>query len=262
MIDPHMSNHAYHERDEISSSDVKAASKSLAHWKGAVRSETPALALGTAFHELTLEPDEGRVIRGPETRRGKSWSEAKEEAEAQGKVLLTQSDYDICNAMAESALRHPRVASIVRHPSAMIENSIFVTCPETGLGLRCRPDCYIKEGGLLLDLKSTLDAGPSEREFQKHIWSYNYDLQMAFYRYVLAIEKLPVTHCIFAAVEKSPPYAVGVHVLSNGVLDYAHQRMMNILRRIKKAQDEQSYPTDWPEVNIIELPEWLKAKEQ
>jgi hypothetical protein len=70
MIDPRMSNHAYHERDEISSSDVKAASKSLAHWKGAVRSETPALALGTAFHELTLEPDEGRVIRGPETRRG------------------------------------------------------------------------------------------------------------------------------------------------------------------------------------------------
>ena len=262
MIRDNLTNEQYHERDEISSSDVKAASKSLAHWKGAIRSETPALALGTGFHELTLEPDEGRVIRGPETRRGKAWSEAKEEAEAQGKVLLTQSDYDICNAMAESALRHPRVASIVRHPSAMIEHSIFVTCPETGLGLRCRPDCYIKEGGLLLDLKSTLDAGPSEREFQKHIWSYNYDLQMALYRYVLAIEKLPVTHCIFAAVEKSPPYAVGVHVLSNGVLDYAHQRMMNILRRIKKAQDEQSYPTDWPEVNIIELPEWLKAKEQ
>ena len=42
------------------------------------------------------------------------------------------------------------------------------------------------------------------------------------------------------------------------VLQFAHDKMMNILRRIAKAEKEGVYSTDWPEINIIHLPEWMK----
>lgn len=262
MIRTDLSNEEYHAHHAISSSDVKAAAKSLAHWKGAVRTESPALTIGTAFHELVLEPQENRVMAGPETRRGNAWKEAATEAQAQGKVLLTTSEYNMVNAMAESCMRHPKIAALVRADDAKIEHSMFVTCPETGLELRCRPDLYVPSKQVCLDLKSTTDAGPSSKEFEKHVWSFKYDLQAAFYKYCCELAGWPVTYFAFAAVEKTPPYAVGLHVLSREVMEYAHGKMMKVLRRIKQAQDEGVYPTDWPEMNMIHLPEWMKLLEE
>jgi hypothetical protein len=78
VIRTDLTNEQYHAHHAISSSDVKAAARSLAHWKGAERKESLALDIGTAFHEMTLEPEmRGRIIRGPETRRGNAWKEAK-----------------------------------------------------------------------------------------------------------------------------------------------------------------------------------------
>lgn len=262
MIRTDLTNEQYHAHPAISSSSVKAAAKSLAHWKGAERKETPALALGTAFHELVLEPHENRVICGPENRRGNIWKEMEAEAKESGQVLLTESDYNMVNAMAESCLMNPRIKNIVRHPEAMIENSIFVTCPETGLDLKCRPDAYLKEAQVCLDLKSTVDAGPRRGEFEKQLWSLKYHLQAAFYAYVIKLADLPVTYFAFAATEKTPPYATGLHVLSGEVMEYSHGKMMNVLRRIAQAKEEGVYPTDWPELNMIHLPEWMKHEDK
>ena len=261
MIRTDLTNEEYHAHPAISSSDVKAAAKSLAHWKGAVRGSSTALEIGTAFHEMVLEPQHSRVICGPETRRGNAWKDAKVKADAEGKVLLTESDYAMVSDMASSCLRNPKISNLVKADGAMIENSIFVTCPETGLELKCRPDCYIPSTRVCLDLKSTVDAGPHSGEFEKQVWSLKYDLQGAFYAYVCKLADLPVAHFAFAAVEKTPPYANCVHLLSNEVMEFAHNKMMNILRRIKKANDEGVYPTDWPEYNMIHLPEWMKLQE-
>lgn len=262
MIRKDMTNEEYHAHHAISSSDVKAAAKSLAHWKGAERKETTAFDLGTAFHEMTLEPHCKRVVRGPETRRGNAWKDLFEQTQAEGKLLLTEKEFDLANAMSESALRNPTIRGQVEHESAEIENSIFVTCPTTGLELRCRPDCYNPTNGVCLDLKSTLDASPDKGGFEKTIWSYRYDLQGAFYKYVLELEGLNVSYFVLAAVEKSAPYATCCHVLSGEVLDNAHRKMMKILHRIKRADDEGVYPTDWPNHNMIYLPEWIKLQNE
>jgi hypothetical protein len=263
VIRTDLTNEQYHAHHAISSSDVKAAARSLAHWKGAERKETPALDIGTAFHEMTLEPEmRGRIVRGPETRRGNAWKEAQEEAKATGQLLLTQGDYDLCNAMSESALRNPTIAKQVHHDDAKIEHSIFVTCPKTGLELRCRPDLYNPNTGVVVDLKSTVDASPNRGGFEKSLWAYNYDLQGAFYKYCLELEDIQVTYFVLAAVEKSAPYATCCHVLSGEVLDHAHERMMKILQRIKLANDEGVYPTDWPNINMIHLPEWMKLHKE
>ena len=256
-IIPDMPNADYHAHPAISSSAVKAAAKTLAHWKGAERTGGTHFDLGTGFHDMVLEGGENTVC-GPETRRGKAWAEAYNEAQLLGKTLLTEADYKVCQRMAESCLTNPRVEAIVRHPEAMIEQSIFVTCPETGLELKCRPDAYLREKQVCLDLKSTTDAGPGDRDFAGHIWRYKYDIQAAFYAYVLRLAELPVTYFAFAAVEKTPPYAQCLHVLSGTVMEHAHKRMMNILRRMAKAIEEDHYPTDWPELNMVHLPAYME----
>lgn len=263
MIRTDLTNEQYHAHHALSSSDIKAAARSLAHWKGEERKASVALAIGTGFHEMTLEPElRGRIIRGPETRRGAAWKEAKAEADKTGQLLLTQGDYDLCNAMSESALRNPTIAKQVYDDDAHIEESIFVTCPVTNLELRCRPDLYNPTNGVVLDLKSTTDASPDRGGFEKHIFSFKYDLQGAFYKYCLELENITVSYFVLAAVEKTAPYASCCHVLSGEVLDHAHRRMMKILHRIKQAKEEGVYPTDWPKFNMVHLPEWMKLLEE
>ena len=255
-----LSNEEYHAHKAISSSDVKTvATKSLAHWKGQQRHETPALTLGTAFHDITLEGGENTLC-GPENRRGNAWKEAEAEAKAEGKVLLTQGDYEIANAMSESVMRLPRVAELIDHKGAVKEESIFVKCHQTGLELRCRPDLYIESEGIILDLKSTVDASPNRGGFEKSFWNFAYDLQAAFYRYVLVLEGIPIEKVLFACTEKQPPYASCLFEVSDEVLDYAHHRMINVLHHIKEADERKAYGTGWPSVNVIQLPEWLQSK--
>jgi len=258
MIELDITNKEYRDRPAISSSDVKAAAKSLAHWKGAERKETTAFDIGTAFHELCLEPHKESIICGPENRLGKRWKEAKEEADAAGKLLLTSVDYYKAKAMSEAALSNQKLFDLIYADDALIEASIFVQDPETGLQLKTRPDCYLKSKKVCLDLKSTVDAGPGDRDFPAQLWKYKYDLQAAFYRHCCQLAGLPVAYFCFAATEKVSPYATCLHMVDEEVLQFAHEKMMNILRRIAKAEKEGVYSTDWPEINIIRLPEWMK----
>jgi hypothetical protein len=254
-----LSNTEYHATAAISSSAVKTvASKSIAHWKGQVRTESTAFDVGTAFHDMVLEGGIN-TLRGPEDRRGGKWKEARAEAEADGKLLMTESDYDLAQEMATQIMRQPRIAEIINHAGAVREESIFVKCPETGLELKCRPDLYIESAGIVLDLKSTVDASPSARGFQSHVWNYAYDLQAAFYSYVLQIEGIKVKHFYFACTEKQPPFASCLFEVSDEVLNHAHHRMINVLIRIKEAESHKCFDTGWPSVNKIYLPEWMKG---
>ena len=258
MIELDITNKEYRARDAISSSDVKAAAKSLAHWKGASIKSSPAFDLGTAYHELCLEPHKASIIRGPVDRRGNNWKEAKAAADAEGKLLLTESDFDVAQEMAKVALEQPRINALINAQDAMIEASIFVTCPETGLKLKTRPDCYVPSKSACIDLKSTVDAGPGEREFSSQLWKYKYDIQAAFYAYCCTLADLPVQYFCFVATEKVSPYATCLHVLANEVMEHAHTKMLNILKRIARAKEEDDYPTDWPDMNMIHLPEWMQ----
>ena len=262
MIEYDLTNAEYREYPAISSSDVKAAAKSLAHWKGSESKSSPIFDLGTAYHELCLEPHKETILRGPEDRRGNKWKEAKAEADAAGKLLLTSSDYDHAKAMAKSALAQPRINALINAEDAMIEASIFVDCPVTGLKLKTRPDCYVPSKGTCIDLKSTVDAGPGEREFSSQLWKYKYDIQAAFYAYCCTLADLPVNYFCFVATEKVSPYATCLHVLSREVMEHAHGKMMNILHRIARAEKEGEYPTDWPDLNMIHLPEWMQHEKE
>ena len=210
-----LSNSQYHADDAISSSDVKMVhSKSLAHWKAKTYSSSPVFDMGTAVHAMVLEDGKG-VVRGPETRRGKAWTEAYEEAQANDQTLLTAADYDLARNIADSVLFHP-AGQRMAGPTTVNEASFFATDPETGLKIKCRPDSYWDAKGVLYDLKTCQDASP--RGVAKDMISYNYAIQQAFYMHCLKLAGYEASQFVFVHVEKTGAHAVSTTSYMRNIL--------------------------------------------
>ncbi len=253
-----LSNAQYHATDAISSSAVKAVhSKSLAHWKA--RGEfkgSSTFDIGSVVHDLVLEGGRNSV-RGPADRRGNTWKDAYAEAQADGKTLLTAGDYDLAHNVADSLLFHPAGARM-SGPDVVNEASFFATCPDTGLELKCRPDSYWPERGIVYDIKTCQDASP--RGVAKDFQTYGYALQASFYMRVLRLAGYPAEKFMFVHAEKSPPYAISANELSPEYLAWADGQVDQTLMRIAEANLVNRFDTGWSDgVNTIELPRWLQA---
>jgi hypothetical protein len=251
-----LSNAQYHATEAISSSDVKMVhSKSLAHWKAKVYKSSTTFDLGTCVHSMCLE-DGKDMLRGPETRRGKAWSEAYEDAQIDGKTLLTSGDYDLARKVADSVLFHP-VGQRMAGPTTINEASFFSTDPETGMSIKCRPDSYWQDGGVVYDIKTCQGADP--RTVSKDVMTYSYHVQAAFYLHTLTWAGYEACRFAFVNVEKTAPYAVSVNELSPEFLAYGHDIMIKTLAKIKEANDVGIFPTGFSDdINVIVLPRWLQ----
>ncbi len=122
-----LDNEEYHLSPALSASGAKIiAQKSLAHYKYSEYKSTQAFLLGTATHILCLEPHRSKTVWcGPETRRGKAWSERKDEAEAAGAILLTEAEYKIAHDMAKAVWANEEAAKLLTG-DILIEPSLFV----------------------------------------------------------------------------------------------------------------------------------------
>lgn len=257
MITTDLTNEQYHAHDAISSSDVKAvASTSLLHWKSKTYKRSAAFDLGTAVHALVLEPEKALVVRGPEDRRGSKWKEKQAEADLAGQLLLTEADFDKAAAMALAVINSPIGPTLVGNDT-INEASIFATDPATGLQIKTRPDSYWPDRGIVYDVKTTQDASPTG--FAREIQKYNYALQAAFYMHVMRCAGLKAKKFVFVAVEKEPPFAVGIHMLTDEYITWAERQMHDVLAQIKEAQATSTFTTGWPAVNIVDLPRWMSA---
>jgi len=253
-----LTNAGYHaKKDFISSSDVKMVyGSTLAHWKSKTYASSSAMQLGTAIHSFVLE-NGFDIIRGPETRRGKAWTELQEEANADDYTLLTASDYDLARGIADSVLFHPAGQRIAYdNDSTINEASFFATDPDTGLKLKCRPDSYWQENGVLYDIKSCRDA--SERGVTADFNSFGYPIQAAFYMKTLRLAGYSAEQFVFINVEKTGRYEVSTNILSPEYLAWAESALDETLRKIADANDAQVWDTGWNETRVIDLPRWLQ----
>jgi exodeoxyribonuclease VIII len=250
-----LDNQSYHAHPAISSSDVKAVYKtSLAHWKGKARKPSSAFAMGSAVHALVLEPEKNLVLRGPEDRRGNKWKEAQLAADLDGQILLPEGDFDLAARIADAVKAHPVAAMYLADPTFVAEASFFGIDPVTGIEIKCRPDGYLPEAGLVFDVKTTTDASPDG--FPRELRKYAYDVQAAFYLRALRSAGYKADAFIFIAVEKEPPHAVGLHALTVRYLDQADIVVTQTLQKISNAIAVSDFTTGWPLINTIDLPRW------
>ena len=205
-IIPNMENEKYHLEKSLSASGAKTiAQKSLAHYKYSEPKTSQAFDLGTATHTLCLEPHRSNTVWcGPETRRGKAWTERRDEAEAAGAILLTEAEYKQAHDMAKAVWANEEAAKILSG-DIMIEPSIFVKDEVRNANLRCRPDAWRKDIAAIIDLKTTID--PSPAGFASQAGKLGYHIQDQFYRMCMALEGHEIDRFVFIAVDKNgPPY--------------------------------------------------------
>lgn len=184
-----ISNEDYHAGDGVSKSqlDMLAKSPALLQWvKAAPEDEEKksALDMGTALHCLLLEPKEfsKRFIIAPafnrRTNQGKADEEAflKEVADS-GATVMTAEEGRKLQLMRESAMAHP-VARWLLESHGHCEVSMYWNDTETGELCRIRPDKWLPDHRIIIDVKKVADMD----RFARHVDEFRYHVQDAMYR--------------------------------------------------------------------------------
>ena len=229
-----------------------------------------AYDLGHAVHREILGegadiavPSDGDDVPFEEWRT----KEAKAEVariRAAGQVPVKADAMDRVRAMTTAVREHETAGPLMdrgRVPDAQAELSMWWQDPGTGVWCRSRFDLLTRDadGRLIgVDVKSTDDASPYA--FAKSVGSYRYDQQAAHYLAGCAVldPGTPVGF-VFVAVEKEPPYGVGLYELRDDDLAAAHERNGRALRVYAECVASGVWPSYSVEVEPLDLPRWVTA---
>jgi len=258
-IDYAMPAEAYHAIDALGSTDIKRLLRSPAHFR-AGRDEpslpTDAMLLGTAIHLAVLEPDAFAVqaVASPKfdrrTKDGKA-AAAAFEAEHAGRMLLDPDDWDTVRRVADAVHAHAGARTLLTDGRA--EVSLTWTDPDTGAPAKARVD-WLRNDRCMVDLKSAEDASPAG--FARAVARYGYVAQQAHYVSGGGSLLGDVPLFAFVAVEKQPPYAVGVYVIDASAVSAAFERVRSAYRRYMECKASGRWPAYSQLVESIQVPAW------
>jgi len=247
----------YLDSEQINASDLKLInSRTPAHYLASLskpKEENQAMKIGSAIHCAVLEPDffDERHIILPDgvdgrTKEGKTIiSEAKQS----GKVILSKSDYDLCHAVSASVMSHKDLNHSLK--SGDSELSVFTN------DRKCRLDNY--NFGYIFDLKTCNDASPNG--FSRQIYNFGYHIQAAWYLDTCKMAGLATDGFIFIAVEKEPPYAIGLYELGTDSLEAGRSAYQSALDKLERAKSTGEWPGYSEYLQTIELPYWALKQE-
>lgn len=253
----------------VSQSQLKLLAKSPAHLKHAIehpKPDTPDQILGTIAHVAVFEPDrlesccwvKPANYQSGKTGEWKKWNGNATEckdwiAARQDRPIISQDDYTRVLALRDSVHRHP-AAALALTSNGKAEQSLFVEDPDTGLQLKCRADFLT--GNSDVDLKTCVDASPAG--FAKAVANFGYDIQASMTLDICALLGLGIEHVIFIAVEKEPPYAVGVYELDHRALEVGRNKYRRLLNKYLLCVSEDRWPAYSPNVEYLALPVWAE----
>ncbi len=233
-----ISHEAYHAGAGISSSRVKKALVSHAHYHHEDTYDSAALAFGRAFHASILEPAAFAAgwVAAPEFS-GHANSNVHKAAKAnwydehRGKQILTADEALAIYNMTEIVKAHPEYAKL---PGFDAEIMGITVCPDTGLQIKCKADFF---GHAIIDFKTT-SSGLTPSDLLNDIVKWKYHVSAAFYQDIitqLTGERLPF---IIVPVTKREPYECEFYTLSSELLDEGRKLYKAALRQIKAWQTE------------------------
>lgn len=188
------------------------------------------------------------------------WSDVLAEwtANNPGRIVLAPEVWDQLHAMAAAVHAHPAAHALLTGVPGEAEKSVYWIDPATGVLCRCRPDWW-RDDNVIVDLKTTEDASPEG--FAKSMANYRYDVQAAYYLDGVqqATGKRPKAF-VFIAVEKKPPYAVGVYVLDSESREIGRAQYQHDLRVYADCLANDNWPGYGDKIQTISLPAWHANK--
>lgn len=276
-IELNLPNDDYHAMPQLSSTQIKDALRTPAHFYAKHRAvdkkshaPTATMLLGTVVHTLVLESDKFDSEYAISQKFDKRTKQGKLDAELFSsinahKTVIDDAIYTQAQSMANSILRHP-VARLLKLPSMIPEASIFYTDTETGLDCRIRPDYHLPPceqfpHGLIVDLKTTDNA--SYGAFNRTIINFGYHISAAMYcdgfMQMYGTDEPPPF--LWLIGERDAPYAVicyqpNAETMAKGLAD--KNEALSIIADCENTGDWYGYPSDILDIN---LPMWALNKD-
>lgn len=267
----------YHKRElgVVHSTALKELiDRSPAHYKAWVEglrgtNETPALEFGRLVHLAILEPDrfadtyavapdfgDLRKTDRTTTEEARDNRAAKQEWESSHRSCEHVSHEWMAriSGMAKSVANHPIASVILR--GGVAETTVRWVDSETGLKCKCRPDYWVKSRNIVADLKTCDDASPAG--FARSVAKYGYHRQDALYRDGMAESGEQISHFIFIAVEKEPPYACAVHVLDQDAVGTGYRAVRSAINTLAQCMKTGVWPAYKTGITEITLPPWVE----
>lgn len=257
-----ISNLEYHAAHAIGSSSLKRILRSPAHYEYERQNPTPPtpdMIFGTHLHSAVLEPSAfwPNIVTCPEFKGPGCVQKRLDWAEAQkGKYVLEQDDIERLEAMRDAIRKHP-IANAMLH-GGTAELSFFGVDESTGIEIKARPD-YLHADGMIIDLKSTVDASPEG--FPRQAVNYGYALSAWQYSMLVAqVTGKPMKKFAIVAVEKKPPYCVACYVLDAEWMKYGerqYNKAITMLAHARRSGRFEGYPEH---VMLLDLPRYLSQE--
>ncbi|EEB7341933.1 exonuclease VIII [Salmonella enterica] len=261
-----ITNEAYHAGPGVSKSQLDdiAVCPAFYQWRKAApvdTEKTKALDMGTALHCRLLEPDEfkNRFIIAPEFNRRTTAGKEEEKAFLEncansGKTVMTAEDGRKLELMYGSVMAHPGCRALLE-AEGKTESSIYWTDTETGELCRIRPDKFLTNSPLILDVKKVTDMS----RFARHVEEFRYHVQAAMYCEGWKAYSGETPRFAFLAVSESidcGKYPVHLYILE----DEHHDIGYSLFRRDLNTYHECKSSNKWGwGFEVIERPYWARS---
>lgn len=253
----------YHKSAGVSNSSLKVFRQDVRkyHWRYVLgnfdQERKDYFDFGSAVHDMALLGSAARVALIPDdvldargAKRGKAWKEF--ESEHAGWLLLKQDEFTAVSNCVAAIYDHPSADALLSRPGTA-EAMYAATDEALGLLLKCKPDKL--SGSVICDIKTTGDASPEG--FAKSIVSYDYDCQAYFYKRVLSMLGHDINEFVFIAVEKTPPYCVGVYTIDRGDMQTAETLVETALFDLAERHRSGNWqPKDYGKIQRLTLPRY------
>lgn len=263
----------------ISRSALMEFKKSPAHYyykyiiNQDVNIETDALIFGRAFHCKLLESEkfhEQYIICPKFDKRTTAGKQAYQFFITQNidKIVLEEVNYNQIIGMSNQLLKK-QLAQYIFNQNPQCEYEIYWIDEETKLECKAKLDMMIPPNdkfpnGLVIDLKSTLDANPAT--FINSVYKYGYYNQVAWYctafKYEFNLNELP--DFLFINVEKAAPYessfldGYSATEADQSILLYGLLENRYYLQQLAECISNNNYP-GYPDMALpMGLAEWQK----
>lgn len=238
--------------DAINASLIKAGSKSVYEAYQYLNSsfdESRSMQLGTAIHTAILEPTEFKskyIANQFEDMRTKAAKDFVKENS--GKIVLNKSDFQLIDRIKNNISRIPELSSAL---DICEKEKSYSWGGE--VKMKARLDLVDEETGLVIDVKTTKDAG--EKSFLSDFFRYGYDIQLLHYS--LALSKQ--SRCFIVAIETDTA-EIAMYEFTNIVNSALTKRRHSLgLQNVIAAKKLKESPLKYGQnIKSINMPEWAK----